>query len=1012
MSKVSKPQHDIARTLYLLLPVQGVPKTLQEIRDQLRLLNEIRDPSDARLGRVIIGYFRDPRYSRDARFLKIDEFLSFEDLSARWTRVRIGPPVSVSAVGATGEPPNRKRIEEKLPTILGTCTRSAQTSFYLWDLLKEHFGVTKDNNRHYHQWLVALSDALKTDPGLLIVAVDAETDIPVEWMLATSHEQQVNDAVRGKIHEVIAFMQRDEHLIHLTRDLVHRFFVPRVVDETYDIHVYYRAVSKALADTPSAILISVEEGARWSEAWCLGERVQQVIDSRLDSILDWLRTMGAPQAVNVISRHFFTSLAELGSTDAVLAEVSQALADDPRFVPRPHGRWYYRHALTDAELDQMLTLLGSLDGGLTLDELVVQTIGLDACDTDAFERLAEDERFVSVAGQWFARGKVFHSLTDGDVDQLLTTLRQTGTGLRLTTLIQRVLNREAHLTDAEARLRADSRFREVLPGVWMAEDLQLPLECRIPVFNRPIRSETVSLVPEDEYTETEDLTVRETRPNGETVSHYQSQIIRTLSLLDVRHGNLVIDRAIANLMPPDDGSTVLFTDELGNEFMCWVDQENDLLQGLGRWFEERRLTFGDKIAIRATDQAGFLEVRPKGQRDERVYQEALQRQDVEKLIKSAQQARKSYRDLMIEVMGYCYQAAGEPVPLHREDIYNLVNYNRTASRSYIFSLLSLTDCPYEELRYFASHGRGYWSFDPKRKKAFEMKMKELVARVEQLRTENKRLQQSVTSAREGEVESTAEKARLTRQVREQEARIVELSTQNTRLSETNQRLSAVNEDELRQTKELTSQVSTLKTQVAEQATKLETLHSSQESLQKELADTQKDRDRLQDFQETRASQIEDLIQEKTSLERELAEVRVMIERLASQNTALQENADRLQSQVDTLANEKATLRQQHEQAVVELRSQMLAQRQEYENLVSNSETQEKELQRELQLERDRARQLREHLGGLERLNSMRAKEIAQLTSKVDRGRAALQSRLGRGFIILSRLLGGLDLSDL
>jgi chromosome segregation ATPase len=199
---------------------------------------------------------------------------------------------------------------------------------------------------------------------------------------------------------------------------------------------------------------------------------------------------------------------------------------------------------------------------------------------------------------------------------------------------------------------------------------------------------------------------------------------------------------------------------------------------------------------------------------------------------------------------------------------------------------------------------------------------------------------------------------------------------------------------------------------AEQATKLEALRSNQEALQKELADTQKDRDRLRDFQETQSSQIEDLIQEKTSLGRELAELRTRIERLSSQNTALQENADRLTSQVDTLANEKATLRQQHEQAVVALRSQMLAQRQEYENLVRNSETQEKELQSELELERDRARQLREHLGGLERLSNMRAKEIAQLTAKVDRARAALQTPFGKGFVLLSRLLGGADLSDL
>jgi predicted nucleic acid-binding Zn-ribbon protein len=1124
MSKVRKLQHDIARTLYLLLPVEGVPKTLQEIRDQIRLLNEIRDPSDERLSRVIVGYFRDPRYSRDARFLKIDKLLSDEDLSARWTRVRIGPTVSKPATGAGGGLPNQEFIEEKLPAISASCAHSPRTSFYLWDLLKEHFGVTRDNNRYYRQWLEALSDALKTDPRFVILAVDVETNIPVEWMLAVDRELQVNDAVRSKLQELIAFMQRGEHFIHLTRGLVHRFFAPDVVDETYDMHTYYKAVSKMLADTPSAIRISVQDGARWAEAWCLRERIRKVIHSRVDSILSWLRAVGTPQPVDVMLRQCFKSLPELTSTDALADEVSQALAedlrflfdgpaggwraippgppenlpayhvlwehrrplsddaliekvrddfptlrpdfnlvddnrfriwrgekwglsqwidindwayeylrekkmvllpttivtkvceqhgiaaglavftpeDDPRFVPRLHGRWYYRHRVTDAELDQMLALLCSLDdGGLILDELVVQAIGLEASDTDASERLAQDEHFVLVAGRWFAREKAFYSLTDEDVEQLLTALLRERTGLRLTTLVRQVLDREDHLTDAEARLRTDSRFQEILPGVWMVKDLQPPSEGRIPIFNRPICSERVSVVPEDEYTVTEDLTERESRPSGETVSISQRQITHTLSLLDVRHGNLVIDRAVVSLMPPDDKPAIHFTDELGDEFTSWVDKENNLLQGLGSWFEARRLTFGDKITIKATAQVGFLEIQPKGQRDERVYQEALQRQDIEKLIESARQTRKSYHDLMMEVMNYFNQASGEPVPLHREDIYNLVNYNRTASRSYIFSLLSLTACPYEELRYFVSHGRGYWSFDRGRRKAFEMKMKELVERVEQLEAENERLQQNVASAQTDEGERGAEIARLTEQAREQEARIAELSTQNARLSETNQRLRANNEDQLRRIKELDTQILALKAQATKQATELEALRSSQESLQKELADTQGERAELQDSQKRQTRRVEELMQDKTTLEREFAALQAKVEQLPSQNTTLQENIDRLQGQVDTLTNEKTTLRQQHEQAIATL-----------EGLAEDSKTRQKELQSELELERNRGQQLQKRLEALERWSGIKAEEAAQLSAKIYQARVALRTPLGKGFVVLLRLLGGSDLSDL
>lgn len=661
--------------------------------------------------------------------------------------------------------------------------------------------------------------------------------------------------------------------------------------------------------------------------------------------------------------------------------------EDSRFVPRQYGRWYCRHAVTDAELDQMLTLLCSVDEGLALDDLVIQTIGLEACVTDAHERVAQDERFVSVAGRWFARERVFYHLTDKDVDQLLMELGRERTGLRLTTLVQRVLDREAHLTDAESRLRADSRFREILPGVWTVKDLQPPSEARTPIFNRPVRSEKVEVIPEAEYTIAEDFTERKRRPDGEATLLPRTQITRTLSLLDVRDGNLVINRAIASLLSADDAVAIHFTDELGNEFTAWVDKENNLLQGLRTWFGARKLTFGDKIVIKATDQMGFLGIQPKGERDERVYREALEREDIEKLIESAREKHKSYHDLMIEVMAYFNQAAAEPVPLHREDIYNLVNYNRTASHRYIFSLLSLTDCPYEELRYFVSHGRGYWSFDRERRKAFEMKMKELVEKVEQLEAENRRLQDIVTPPRGGEVESSAEIARLTKQVQEQEARIGELSTQNAELSETNRRLSVANEDQLRRLKDLDTQVSTLKQQMAKQTTESETLHLNCESLGKELANAQRERDELRGSEESRARQIEKLEQDKASLEGETTALRAKVEHLASQNTVLKEDMDRLESQAARLAKENTTLQQQHKQATVTLQSQVETWQHKYESLVETLEGRQGEL-------------------------DMTAEEVAHLIATVDRVRAALQTPLGKGFVLLSRIVRGPDLSDL
>jgi hypothetical protein len=1225
MHQIHEP--DIARTLCLLLPVHGTPKTLRELRDQVRLLEEIRDPSDARLGRVIVGYLQSPKHTQGIRFLKVDEDLSHADPSAHWTRVRIGPSVFEPAVGAKGSPPNRKLVAKGIAAIWTACSHSEQTSFYIWDLLKVHFGVTRENNGHYHQWLAMLADVLKKDPRFVIIAIDEKANIPVEWMLARDREQQVENTVRSKLDDLVSFMRGDAKLIHLTRDLVHRFFSPRMIDETYDMHAYYKAVSQALTETPLVVQVFAEETSRQAEAWLLKNRVEQAIRDQLDMILNWLRSTDTAETETAICRRCFESVTKFVSVEPLTGELERVLSedlrflfersrkrwkavppglsenlpayhvlwahryplserdltdvarerfptwlpsfnliednrfrrwraekwglyewidindwayeylrqkemalksdtivakvctkhevaaaiavftpeDDARFIRRPHERWYYRYEVSDADLERMLVHLFAAENGLTVGELVSQVIGREACDTDAVPRLAQDERFVVIADRWFAREKIFYSLTNENVEQLVTVLTREKTGIRLATLVRRALNREAKLTDAEAKLKGDARFRELLPGVWALADLELEAQDRTPIFNMPVRSDSISVVSDEEYTVAEDLTLRESQTCGGPISTQRQQVTRTLSLLDVRHGNLVVDRALAALLNTGSEAIMHFSDEIGNEFTAWVEEANPLLQGLKPWFDARDLTFGDRILLRATGHAGFFEIRPKGQRDERVFQEALQRQDIERLIESAREMHKSFHDLMIEVLTYFSQCAGTPVPLHREDIYNLVNYNRTASRNYIFSLLSLPGCPYEELRYFVSHGRGYWSFDPGKKKAFDMKMKELITQVESLEAENSRLRQSALLTVKGSEENDIERKRLVRRVDALEQQLMSISQSNTDLLKDNEHLRSVNEKYLAELEQHRIDLRSMQVQVEERTSELETLLLRHESLKQE-------RDEVLCLLESRAGQVESLTQETACLQNDKAALKAEVERVATQSTRLNESIEHLQDQIDALGRENTTLVQEHgketaqlssqisvlqqqienlevelasdreekarlatsqeelkrriqavdeerialeaeidalqsqkqqlgtqntvlqegvgrlisqvdsleEQIVdlekkanqrdIELRSQMALQ-QHQDGLIRRLEARKEELQNELESMCHRARQLQERVDGLARLADIRSNEVVQLTAQLDSAKSAVQTRLGRGFVFVSRLLGGPDLSN-
>ena len=413
--------------------------------------------------------------------------------------------------------------------------------------------------------------------------------------------------------------------------------------------------------------------------------------------------------------------------------------EDPRFAQDSLNRWSCRHVLTSTELDLLHEELIKYGGsGRKLDILTRQVLHLHPDSTDAQGRLEADERFIHLDGLWFARQAAFYPLTPVDVERIYGILAAQDdyrSAIPLKDLVNQAIGHDGRLTDAPAWLRRDERFKEVHESFWALSSRPTP------DFDRSgIGSASVHRPSNDAGTKNGDsgstvgkLTPRKSRSaTGKVPQEPQKKVYITLSHLDVLHGNLRIAGMLKKWIPAEVNN-IHFIDEQDYEFIAYID-DTGLILNIREWLEYRGLTYGDKISIQPAPQVEGLFIRRYGERDERVYQEALNHQEIEKLIDEARRVNKDFHDLMIEVMEEFDR------PLHREDIYQLVNYQRTASRNTISEILSLPDCPFEELRYFIPVGAGSWKFDRKRKEAYDMKMQELL-------TENADLQNQLINLR-------------------------------------------------------------------------------------------------------------------------------------------------------------------------------------------------------------------------------------------------------------------------
>jgi len=572
-------------------------------------------------------------------------------------------------------------------------------------------------------------------------------------------------------------------------------------------------------------------------------------------------------------RHGLHEIAIIGSISRML-EIKEEFAifiptEDTRFAKDTINRWFCRYMITDAEMDLFHEELVKYGGtGRKIDYLTSKLLHKDANATDAENCLQKDKRFICLDNLWFARCAAFYAITIEDIEKIyntLTKLADSRGAVSVKELVQRAIGHDGRLTDAATLLKKDSRFINVHDDFWALTNAAIPDFSRSGVGGVAIPNQESDqpIMGGDGDIGKEKLTLRKGKqPKSEAKPELIKKIYITLKTLDIRHGNLHIAGILKEWIP-NGAKNIHFKDEEDYEFIAFID-ETGLIFNIDEWLKKRNLTYGDKISIQPIFHEGELFIQPYGKRDEGAYQEALNHQKIiDKLIEEAREVNKSFHDLMIEVMEEFN------CPLHREDIYQLVNYQRTASRNTISEILSIPDCPFEELRYFRPVGEGTWIFSRKRKEAYDMKMQELLTENGELQTKLIALQTQLESQK-GAVEKKPIFS-------------VQLEQLQQVIAETNDEVERLQKEKIefeRDNGVLRGQLDTMQAQMAKDQTdyegKLAARQQEEDRYDQEKAQLEETIKSLKDQVESLNNQINELEQQsirKRDLESELEEVK-------------------------------------------------------------------------------------------------------------------------------------------
>ncbi len=780
---------------------------------------------------------------------------------------------------------------------------------------------------------------------------------------------------------------------------INRITYWQFIDPSYQCHQqFYQILTQRHAPLTLAQLLSLASEASQIDA----SEVDLSLDKRFKSFPRnrwglshwvWLNDLAFEYIAKTHQHYHINVIVGLVCQDNKIRQQDAIFipTEDSRFVKDSINRWGIIYLLNSDEIDRIHTeLIKRMGLGCSIDNILKCVTQLPPPLTDVEEALSKDSRFISIDDKWFARESAFYLLSESDLNQIynfIVSLTPSQLPISLENLIQETLGRDARLTNAEEQLRSDERFQEIFEGFWVFTGFKAPEIDRAhsSLGNIHVRSDRVPSGINGDVKLPSELTLRKgtRQPEKSTQIAPANKAYITLTHLDILHGNLRIAGVLKQLIS-HDSDAIHFEDDQSYEFLCQLDETHSILQ-IRPWLQKRGLTFGDKISIQPGRNDKSLFIRPYGERDLRVLQEATQHQDVERLIDEARRIGKSYHDLMIEVM----ETLG--VPLHREDIFQLVDYQRTATRNTIFEILSLVDCPYEELRYFMPTDRGYWSFDRKRKEAYDMKMQELIQQNSALKGDVAMLTDRLENQKDIIEQSRSKE--VDHQLGSLNQRISQVEAERDAISQAYEKVNAQMNQQRIRGDQLSSQLERLQSQnckLEEQAAKLET-HN------KELAQTV---DQLTAFKE-RIFQVEaerdTIAQAYEQLNNELDQQRIrgfqlvsQLELLQSQNHETEEHVGQLEIQnreltltIDQRRSENSNLQEtlkksEQNEATSKIRTEELrAELSEYKNEKASLQEDIASLRKKIDEAQSRLSAVEEE--NLKRLNDLRERLKTNIT---------------------------------
>ena len=314
------------------------------------------------------------------------------------------------------------------------------------------------------------------------------------------------------------------------------------------------------------------------------------------------------------------------------------------------------------------------------------------------KKLMADGRFIRFGdGSWaLVEWEFIQEVQDEDLNKIVDHLAGSPHPLSIADLARRVLQNGFAATDLFHRLSGDERF------VWVGGD-NWHLRSRLPVFRMPdpTDNDPLALLRQGEAAALQEaelfLILQDTDPGSRTY---------VVASPDLDLGVLRLTKRLQKLFNRLPGLAYLHLQTEDGPQEAWYQQQNQVIFGLGVWFEKRGIFPGQKMKIqKIPGETSVLKLILEEGVEDGVYNEARRLRRFAELRAAAEKSELSVKDIVGEVLQLF------PDGLSDERVCDLVGAVRPMEVGAVLNCL-------HELPYIELNGRN-WRFNSEVKVAYD-----------------------------------------------------------------------------------------------------------------------------------------------------------------------------------------------------------------------------------------------------------------------------------------------------